>query len=105
MSEPDESLRYDKHVFLCTNLRADGNKSCGMAGAAQLLGYTKRLVSGAGPTPGIRISSSGCLGRCNHGPVLVIYPDNLWFAYQTEKQIADILRIHVLHEAAVQGEG
>jgi (2Fe-2S) ferredoxin len=29
----------------------------------------------------IGISESRCLGRCEHGPVAVAYPDNIWYQY------------------------
>jgi hypothetical protein len=32
----------------------------------------------------IGISESRCLGRCEHGPVAVVYPDNIWYQYIDE---------------------
>ena len=28
---------------------------------------------------GARISTSGCMGRCEEGPVAVLYPEEKWF--------------------------
>lgn len=39
----------------------------------------------------MRVSQSGCLGRCESGPCLVIYPDNTWYRYQTETDVERIL--------------
>jgi len=42
-----------------------------------------------------RINSSGCLGRCEDGPVLVIYPDGVWYSYKTHQDIDEIIEKHL----------
>jgi (2Fe-2S) ferredoxin len=44
----------------------------------------------------IRINHAGCLNLCEYGPTMVIYPDAVWYRYQTEADIEDILRRHVI---------
>ena len=36
-----------------------------------------------------------CLNMCEHGPVLVIYPQGTWYRYETEKDVDEILTQHV----------
>ena len=43
----------------------------------------------------IRINTSGCLDQCEHGPVMVIYPDNVWYAYNNEGDIDRIIDNHL----------
>ena len=45
---------------------------------------------------------SGCLDRCELGPVMVIYPDGIWYHYETEADIDEILESHVLNDAPVE---
>ena len=27
----------------------------------------------------VRVNHSGCLGQCGHGPMVVVYPDDVWY--------------------------
>ncbi len=45
----------------------------------------------------VRISRSGCLGRCDDGPVLVIYPDAVWYSCVDEADIDEIIDKHIVN--------
>lgn len=95
---------YKKHVFFCTNLRANGRKCCADANAQELLAYAKNKISalqcnGKGK---VRINSAGCMDRCAEGPVLVIYPDAVWYRYQTQADIDEIISEHVIQGQVVK---
>ena len=86
-----------KHVFFCLNLRENGRKCCQDGDAKRMREYAKVRVkalnlSGAG---GIRVNQSGCLGRCLQGPSIVIYPDNVWYTYQGQADIDEIIDQHL----------
>jgi len=44
----------------------------------------------------VRMTQSGCLGRCKLGPGLVIYPDNVWYRYASEDDIDEIIQTHLI---------
>lgn len=80
---------YRHHVFVCTHHKSDGRKSCQDGNPKDICDYLKeRLKSqnlyGDGK---VRVSSSGCLGRCEVGPNIVIYPDNVWVHYETREDV------------------
>ena len=33
---------------------------------------------------------------CQYGPVMVIYPDGVWYHYETDRDVEEILRVHVI---------
>ncbi len=88
---------YDVHVFACTNERPPGNRrgSCAGRGAVPLRDYMKARSKELGLEPRVRINSAGCLDRCELGPVMVIYPDGVWYRYETDADIDEILTVHV----------
>ncbi|EXF95067.1 NADH dehydrogenase [Pseudomonas fluorescens HK44] len=90
------TLAYEHHVLICTNLRPDGRRSCSGSGAHELLSAAKRKLAKMGEPGTSRANASGCLGRCDHGPVMVIYPANLWFSCKTPQQVERILEQHLL---------
>lgn len=89
---------YSKHLFICTNQKAAGKQCCANAGSEVLFDYLKRRLVGLGlHGPGkVRVSKSGCMGRCNEGPCIVIYPESVWYTYRSEADIDDIVDIHLI---------
>lgn len=93
----DPPLFYDVHVFACTNERPAGHKrgSCAARGSGPLRDYMKARAKELGLEGRVRINSSGCLDRCELGPVMVIYPDGIWYHYATDVDVDEILEVHV----------
>jgi (2Fe-2S) ferredoxin len=90
---------YRYHVFFCTNRRDDGRECCAQCGAAEMRAYAKERVKAlglAGPG-GVRINTAGCLDRCAEGPVMVIYPEGVWYSYVDQEDIDEIISEHLQH--------
>ena len=51
---------------------------------------------------GIRVNSAGCLDRCELGPVMVLYPEGIWYSYHTHEDIDEILSVHVMGGGRVE---
>ena len=49
----------------------------------------------------MRVNNAGCLNRCALGPVLVIYPEGVWYHYQTTDDIDEIIESHLQHDKIV----
>jgi (2Fe-2S) ferredoxin len=49
----------------------------------------------------IRCNASGCLERCELGPNMVIYPEGVWYHYETTQDIDEILETHVKKDGRV----
>lgn len=84
---------YNRHVFVCTNQKPAGKPCCANTGGEEFFDYLKtRLLELDMFGPGkIRVSKSGCLGRCASGPCIVVYPEGLWFRYESEADIDTII--------------
>lgn len=90
---------YRQHLFFCTNLRPDGAErpSCGQCGSARLRAYAKARIKELGLAgPGqVRANLAGCLDRCEEGPVLVVYPEEVWYTYVDEADLDEIIESHL----------
>lgn len=87
---------FKHHVFFCTNQRAEGETSCQNHGAASLQTYAKEAAKAAG-LQDVRINKAGCLGRCDQGPVIVVYPEAVWYTYVDKEDIDEIVDSHLKH--------
>ena len=84
--------QYDRHVFVCTSgetcpLQADTEK------------YVKTLRAGvqkANLQGAVRVNKAGCFSQCGHGPMIVVYPENVWYAGVRESDLEEILTSHII---------
>ena len=89
---------FQHHVFFCINERNDGRACCADRNAQALQEYTKKRLKTLDMNgPGkIRINKAGCLDRCEEGPVLVVYPEGIWYTYIDEEDIDEIVDSHLI---------
>ena len=88
---------YERHVFFCCNQRLDGEACCNDHAAQEMRDYAKARVKAlklAGPGK-VRINTAGCLERCSEGPVLVVYPEAVWYTYVDREDIDEIVHEHL----------
>ncbi len=84
--------QYRVHVFVCT-----GGKTCPTQGDTEK--YVEILRGGvweAGKHKEVRINKSGCFSQCGHGPMVVVYPENVWYCGVQESDLKEILTSHIL---------
>ena len=95
---------YKHHVFFCTNQRANGEACCQDHHANEMRAYAKERMKQLLPKAEgrMRINSAGCLDRCDEGPVLVIYPEGVWYTYVDKEDIDEIIEEHLLHGRVVE---
>ncbi len=95
---------FQHHVFFCCNQRAPEQTSCNNFGASALRDYAKDQIKAQkldGPGK-VRINSAGCLGRCDVGPVLVVYPEGTWYTYVDKSDIDEIISEHLVAGRVVE---
>jgi (2Fe-2S) ferredoxin len=49
-----------------------------------------------------RANKSGCLDLCAKGPVVVIYPEGVWYAIRTREDVLEIIEKHLERGERVQ---
>jgi (2Fe-2S) ferredoxin len=97
---------YRHHVFFCLNQRAPGatRPSCANCGSEKMQEHAKKRIKKlglSGPNQ-IRINKAGCLDRCEEGPVLVVYPEGVWYTYVDETDIDEIVDSHLVGGKVVE---
>ncbi len=41
------------------------------------------------------VSNTGCFGICEKGPIVIVYPDNVWYGAVTPNDVATIMDEHI----------
>ncbi len=99
----DAELYYRCHVFCCVNERPEKHPrgSCSRRGSVRLRNYMKARAKELGLEK-VRVNASGCLDRCELGPTMVIYPEGVWYRYETLEDVDEILDVHLGGKGRVQ---
>lgn len=100
--ENSNKPRFTLHVFVCCNERTDGRKSCGQAHGEMLVASFKERCSTLGLKGQIRVNKAGCLDACAYGPILVVYPESVWYGNVKAGDVDDICREHLIHGRLVE---
>lgn len=96
-----QKLRH--HFFVCTNTRPPFAKpSCGQKNSNELLAIFKEEAEKRGVINDVKITGCGCLGACENGAVMVVYPESVWYENVTTSDIAEIIESHIVQNKPVE---
>lgn len=103
---------YEKHVFVCTHYReSDPESSCAQKGGNEICETLKSRLKALNLQQKIRINRAGCLGHCEQGLALVVYPMGLWHLHVKPENVDEIIEKSILerppspHLAMTQNKG
>ena len=89
---------FERHVFVCTNVRAEGHVRgcCDGVGGTEVLFRFKKLLKERGLKGAQRINKAGCLDHCEHGAALVVYPEGVWYGDVSVDDVEEIVDEHLV---------
>lgn len=93
---------YRHHVFACHTQRPPGHPrgSCGASGGGPLWERLSKAIEAKG-LKDVGFTASGCLGFCAAGPLMVVYPDGVWYRPTTPDDIDEIVDQHLAQDKRV----
>ena len=81
-----------RQIFVCAT---PGEGRCGEKGGGELLESFRREISGRGYPPEIVLRNS-CTRRHEEGPVVFVFPDDVWYTRVTRDQVPGIVERHLV---------
>jgi (2Fe-2S) ferredoxin len=83
--------QYRTHVFVCTS-----GETCPSQGdVEQYVKWLRAECLKAGLKDEVRVNKAGCFSQCGHGPMLVVYPDDVWYTGVQQSDLPEILESHI----------
>jgi len=70
--------QYEHHLFVCT-----GGEYCPFDGSLDVHRVLKEEVAARGLKRTVRVNKAGCFDQCGHGPMVVVYPEAVWYGAVT----------------------
>lgn len=93
-----------KHVFVCSQQRPPGHPrgSCAHKGGAEVLQTFWAELQKRNCYEQVAVTYSGCLGPCDLGINVVVYPDAVMYSAVTKDDVAEIFDQHLLGGTPVE---
>ena len=88
-----EPFRF--HLFVCTQQKPEGIPSCPASGSFAVLDALDREIQARGLDNEAQLTTCGCMGLCDEGPVLVVYPAGVWYRRVQPADVAEIVATHL----------
>ena len=94
-----EPFRF--HLFVCTQQKPEGVPSCPASGSLAVLEGLDRELQKRGLSSDVQLTTCGCMGLCDEGPVLVVYPEGVWYRRVQSSDVSEIVDAHLLRDKPV----
>ena len=88
---------FKKHVFVCVS-----GKTCPQEGAQDVCEALRKEISTRGLKNEIRINKAGCLDQCGNGPMVVVYPESIWYSHVKPADCKEIVESHLIADKPVE---
>ena len=88
-----EPFRF--HLFVCTQQKPEGVPSCTASGSFAVLDALDREIQARGLDNDVQLTTCGCMGLCDEGPVIVVYPAGVWYRRVQAADVAEIVGSHL----------
>ena len=94
---------FDIHIFVCTNQRTGTDRlSCGEAHGLDLVTEFKKQTKDLKTDLKIRAQRAGCLGICDFGPTVVIYPEGIFYVNVKKEDVTEIIQSLIVNKKLVE---
>jgi len=90
--------QYEQHVFVCTS-----GETCPEQGDTEkFVKILRDRAKQAGRSGDVRVNKAGCFSQCGRGPMIVFYPENVWYAGVQESDLEELFTSHIVNGRPVE---
>jgi (2Fe-2S) ferredoxin len=84
------------HVFVCTSCRINGTQKgfCHSKDSVSIVQRFMEEIDDRGLSSEVMITNTGCFGICDKGPIVVVYPEGVWYGNVTADDVETIVEQH-----------
>lgn len=81
------------HIFVCTSSRLTGeNKGfCIQKNGAEIIQAFNEEIMDRDLDSEVMVTNTGCFGLCSMGPIVMIYPNQIWYGKVTVDDVEEIM--------------
>lgn len=85
------------HIFVCTSSRPNGQQKgvCHTKDGVDIMMKFMEEIDDRDLGGEVFVTNTGCFGICDKGPIVVVYPDNVWYGSVTVEDVEEIMEKHI----------
>ena len=87
-----------RQIFVCAT---PGEGRCGAKGGSELFERFREEVVSLGISPSA-VLRNACTRRHEHGPVVFVFPDDVWYTHVTLEDVREIVDKHLARQTRVK---
>ena len=91
-------INYSHHIFVCINQRPPGHPKgdCASKGSREIFQKFPEEVEKRQLWERVAVNGTTCLGPCNLGASVVVYPEGIWYGQVGVKDVEEIVDQHIV---------
>lgn len=91
------AMKLEHHILVCMNQRPQGHPrgSCGSVGAGSVFEAFRAETEKRGLFERVMVTGTFCMGPCERGPTVVVYPEGVWYGQVQPGDVAVIFDEHL----------
>lgn len=92
-------IKPEYHVFVCTSSRINGTQKgyCHSNNSTEIVTNFIEALEENDISDKVMVTNTGCLGLCNEGPIVIIYPEGTWYGKVTPDDVDEIVQTHLIN--------
>ncbi|SNS14171.1 (2Fe-2S) ferredoxin [Anaerovirgula multivorans] len=85
------------HIFVCSSSRINGEQKgfCFQKGAVEIVNNFIEEIQERELDGEVMVTNTGCFGICSKGPIVVVYPEGVWYGSVTPEDVEEIMDSHI----------
>lgn len=90
-------IKPKRHIFVCTSSRVNGEPKgfCQSKAGVEIVANFLEEIRDRDLGSEVFVSNTGCFSLCEKGPIVVVYPDNVWYGGVTPEDVEEIMDEHI----------
>ncbi len=97
-------IHLKHHIFICTSCRINGQQKgfCFSKNSVDIVQRFMEVIEENDLSGEVMITNTGCFGVCDKGPIVVVYPEGVWYGNLTEDDVDTIIEQHIINGDPVE---
>ncbi len=79
-----------------------GGTGCHASESQEIVANFQKLIAKEGLSSAVRASATGCFGFCEKGPIVKVFPDDVFYVQVKPEDVAEIIDTHIVNNQRVR---
>ncbi len=85
------------HIFVCSSSRINGQQKgfCIQKDSIDIIQNFMEEIEERDLTSEVIVTNTGCLAICDKGPIVIVYPQGVWYGNVHPDDVEEIMDLHI----------